>query len=57
VEVDGENMRIVSRATEVIKVAGENVYPAEIESALLEMAQISEANVFAETHPLTGQIL
>ena len=57
VEVDGEYVRIVGRASDVISVGGENVYPAEVEGALEEMDEVVEAVVRGEPHPLTGQVV
>ena len=57
VEVDGPYIRILGRATELINVGGQKVYPSEVESALLEIDNICEATVFGEANPVTGQIV
>lgn len=57
VEVDGEYIRILGRQTDLINVGGEKVYPAEVESVLLEMPNVRDATVFGERHPLMGQIV
>ncbi len=57
VEVDGEWMRILGRKSEVINVGGSKVYPAEVESVLLEMPEVVDATVRGERHPLTGHIV
>lgn len=57
VEVDGEYLRILGREADWINVGGLKVYPAEVESVLLEMPGVLEATVYGEPHPLTGQIV
>ena len=57
VEVDGEYIRILGRQTDLINVGGQKVYPAEVESVLLEMPNVRDATVFGERHPLMGQIV
>ena len=57
VEVDGEWIRILGRRSEIINVGGQKVYPAEVESVLLEIDNVSDATVRAEQNPITGQIV
>lgn len=57
VEVDGEYLRILGRETDIINVGGNKVYPAEVESALLEIDNIRDALVFGESNPLMGQVV
>jgi acyl-coenzyme A synthetase/AMP-(fatty) acid ligase len=57
VEVDGEYMRILGRRTEIINVGGQKVYPAEVESVLLQMDNVRDATVYGEQNPITGQIV
>ncbi len=57
VEVDGEYFRILGRRSELINVGGEKVYPAEIESRLLEDANVREAVVVGEPNPITGKMV
>jgi acyl-CoA synthetase (AMP-forming)/AMP-acid ligase II len=57
VEVDGEWLRILGRQTDIINVGGQKVYPAEVESTLLQMPNVRDAAVFGEPNPLTGQIV
>ncbi len=57
VEVDGDHFRILGRRSEMIKVGGQKVYPAEVESVLLEMEGVSDATVFSEPNPITGQVV
>lgn len=57
VEVDGEYFRILGRATDLINVGGQKVYPAEIEDVILGLDNILDVAVYAEPHPLLGQIV
>lgn len=57
VEVDGEYLRILGRDSEIINVGGEKVYPAEVESILLEMINVKEVLVKGKANPVTGNIV
>jgi acyl-CoA synthetase (AMP-forming)/AMP-acid ligase II len=57
VEVDGEYFRILGRVTDLINVGGQKVYPAEVESVILDMDNIQDVAVFGEKHALLGQIV
>lgn len=57
VEVQGEYMRILGRKSDMINVGGQKVYPAEIETILLEAPNVLEAAVFAAPHPLMGSVV
>ncbi|MCK4403268.1 MAG: long-chain fatty acid--CoA ligase [Dehalococcoidia bacterium] len=57
VEVDGEYMRILGRKSDIINVGGEKVYPAEVESVLLEMDGVTDVAVTGEPNPILGQIV
>jgi len=57
VEQDGEWIRILGRKSEIINVGGVKVFPAEVESILLEMDNIEDVVVFGGTHPITGNIV
>lgn len=57
VEVDGAYLRILGRTSEIINVGGEKVYPAEVESVLLQIDNIREAVVYGKSSPITGQIV
>jgi len=57
VEVDGEYLRILGRASDLINVGGQKVYPAEVENALLQMDNVQEVAVFGKAHPMMGQIV
>jgi len=54
VEVDGEWVRILGRDSDLINVAGQKVYPAEVEQAILALPNIRDVAVFGEPHPLLG---
>jgi acyl-coenzyme A synthetase/AMP-(fatty) acid ligase len=57
VEVAGEFIRILGRKSEMINVGGEKVYPAEVESVLLQMAGVTDASVVGEPNPITGNVV
>jgi acyl-coenzyme A synthetase/AMP-(fatty) acid ligase len=57
VEVDGEFIRILGRRSEIINVGGQKVYPAEVESVLLQMENVKDVVVFGESNPITGSIV
>lgn len=57
VEVDGEFVRFLGRDSDIINVGGEKLYPAEVESVLMEMDNIADACVYGEKHPITGEIV
>jgi acyl-CoA synthetase (AMP-forming)/AMP-acid ligase II len=57
VEVDGDYFRILGRETDLINVGGQKVYPAEIESVILELENIEDVAIFGEKHALLGQIV
>lgn len=55
VEVEGEYFKILGRECEIINVAGEKVYPIEVESFLLTLDNVKDAVVRAKKSPVTGQ--
>jgi acyl-CoA synthetase (AMP-forming)/AMP-acid ligase II len=57
VDIDGPYIRVLGRATDLINVGGQKVYPSEIENVLLEMSNICEATVWGEPNPVTGQVV
>ncbi|MCU1428117.1 MAG: AMP-dependent synthetase [Actinomycetia bacterium] len=48
-------LSLVDRAKDLVIVSGFNVYPAEVEDALIEHADVAEAAVIGEPHPRTGE--
>lgn len=57
VEVDGDYVRILGRESEIINVGGQKVYPAEVESVLLQMPNVRDAVAFGEPNPIMGSIV
>lgn len=57
VEVDGDWMRILGRSSDIINVGGNKVYPAEVESTLIECPCVQDAMVYREENPILGQIV
>jgi long-chain acyl-CoA synthetase len=57
VEVNGDYIRILGRRTDIINVGGQKVYPAEVESVLLQMPNVRDVAVVGEPNALTGQIV
>jgi long-chain acyl-CoA synthetase len=53
---DGE-LSLVDRAKDLVIVSGFNVYPAEVEEALLEHPDVAEAAVVGEPDPRTGEAI
>ena len=52
---DDGDLRLVDRRRELIIVSGFNVYPREVEDALLGMDGVLEVAVMGVTHPYTGE--
>ena len=57
VEVSGEYLRILGRDSEIINVGGQKVYPAEVESVLMEMENIQDVTISSEPNPITGRMV
>jgi len=57
VEVDGEWIKILGRTTDIINVGGQKVYPAEVESVLLEMDNIIDVTVHSKKNPIMGNVV
>lgn len=57
VEVKGEYMRFLGRASDLINVGGQKVFPAEVEAVLLDCEGVADAVVYGEAHPLMGKIV
>lgn len=55
VEQDGEYLRVLGRASELINVGGEKVHPAEVEGVVMGLAGVRDVLVFGEPNPLLGQ--
>lgn len=57
VEVDGEFLRILGRASDLVNVGGLKVYPAEVETVIQEVENVREVAVSGEPHPFTGHVV
>jgi long-chain acyl-CoA synthetase len=57
VEQQGEYLKILGRDSDLINVGGQKVYPAEVETVILEMPEVRDAVVYGESHILTGKIV
>ena len=57
VEVKGDYIRILGRQSDIINVGGQKVYPTEVESVLMQMENVIDANVRGESNPITGNIV
>lgn len=57
VEVKGEYIKILGRESEVINIGGEKVYPAEVESIILEVDGVKDVVVSSEKNPVLGNIV
>lgn len=54
---DGDYFKILGRESEIINVGGEKVYPAEVESVILEIDNVSEVRVYGQKNPIVGNIV
>ncbi len=57
VEVDGEYFKILGRKSEMINVGGEKVFPQEVENVILEIPEVEDVVVYAESNVFTGKIV
>jgi acyl-CoA synthetase (AMP-forming)/AMP-acid ligase II len=57
VQIKGEYLRILGRASEIINVGGQKVWPAEVESVICALVNVSEVTVYGEKNPVTGNIV
>ena len=57
VEVEGEYFKILGRKSEMINVGGEKVFPQEVENVILEIPEVEDVVVYAESNSLTGKIV
>ena len=57
VEVDGDWFRILGRVTDLMNIGGQKVYPAEVEDVILELDNVEDVAVFAESNALLGSIV
>ena len=57
VETDGDYFRILGRQSDMINVGGQKVFPAEVESVLLQDPNVAEASVAGVPHALMGHVV
>lgn len=57
VEQDGEWIKFLGRDSDIINVGGQKVYPAEVESVLLEISNIKDVTIYAVKNNIMGQIV
>jgi long-chain acyl-CoA synthetase len=57
VEVNGDYFKILGRKSELINVGGEKVFPQEVENVILEIPEVEDVVVYAESNALTGKIV
>ena len=50
-------MKILGRDSDLINVGGQKVYPAKVETAILELPEVADAAVYGERNMLTGKIV
>jgi acyl-coenzyme A synthetase/AMP-(fatty) acid ligase len=56
-QTDNGLIIIRGRATSMINVAGNKVFPDEVESVLMQHPQVQQARVFGQLHPLLGEVV
>jgi acyl-CoA synthetase (AMP-forming)/AMP-acid ligase II len=57
VERDGDWLRFLGRKSDLINVGGRKVWPAEVETVLLDLPNVSDVVVRGAAHPLVGQVV
>ncbi|MCF6243222.1 MAG: fatty acid--CoA ligase family protein [Bacteroidales bacterium] len=57
VEQKGEYIRFLGRENDIINVGGQKVFPAEVESVLMQIDNINEATVFGKSNPIMGNVV
>jgi len=57
VEQKGEYIRFLGRENDIINVGGQKVFPAEVESVLMQIENINEATVFGKSNPIMGNVV
>jgi acyl-coenzyme A synthetase/AMP-(fatty) acid ligase len=57
VEQEGEYLKILGRASDLINVGGQKVYPAEVETVILEVPGVRDVVVLGESNPILGKIV
>lgn len=57
VEQKGDYIKILGRVSDLINIGGEKVYPAEVESVLLEVPGVKDAIVGKMPNPILGNVV
>ena len=57
VEVDGDWIRILGRASDIINVGGEKVYPSEVENLISKCAGVEDVLVYGEENAIMGNMV
>ncbi len=57
VEQKGDWIRFLGRENDIINVGGQKVFPAEVESVLMQIDNINEAAVFGKKNPIMGNVV
>jgi len=57
VEIQGDYLRILGRVRERINVGGQKVYPAEVESMLLQLDNIRDVTVYGKRNAMMGSVV
>jgi len=57
VETQGEYIKFLGRESDIINVAGEKVFPSEVENVLLTLPNVKDAVVSGERNPILGNIV
>jgi acyl-CoA synthetase (AMP-forming)/AMP-acid ligase II len=57
VEVEGDCLRILGRASDLINVGGHKVYPAEVEGVLQDVPGVLDVVVTGQPHAITGSLV
>lgn len=57
VEIKEGNIKILGRESDIINVAGEKVYPSEIENVIIAVEGVVDVLVKGETNPILGNIV
>lgn len=57
VETDGDWIKILGRDSDLINVGGLKVYPAEVESAIMDIPDVEFVSVFAKSNPIVGTVV
>ncbi len=54
---DGEYVRVLGRQSEIINVGGQKVFPAEVESVLMALPDVAEAEVYGKENGILGNVV